>query len=235
MANPHDIIQVIRNVPYFASLDDSDLTEISRSMIRRKYAVGQVIFHMDDPGGLLYIILEGKVKVYRTNAEGNEAVLAILGIGEFFGELSLIDNEPRSATAEAIEDAQVYTLHRDDFLRFLKNNPAFSIQISSVLAQRIRSMNEQVSDVLFLDLPGRLARKLIQLAQNHGEEKEDGSIYIPISLTQSNLAEMTGATRVSVNKALKVFRDAGWVTVTNRKITINDMDALSNRIMISGG
>ena len=235
MANTHDIIQAIRNVPYFASLDDSDLTEISRSMIRRKYAVGQVIFHMDDPGGLLYIILDGKVKVYRTNAEGNEAVLAILGIGEFFGELSLIDNEPRSATAEAIEDAQVYTLHRDDFLRFLKNNPAFSIQISSVLAQRIRSMNEQVSDVLFLDLPGRLARKLIQLAQNHGEEQEDGSIYIPISLTQSNLAEMTGATRVSVNKALKVFRDAGWVTVANRKITINDMDALSNRIMISGG
>jgi len=230
----HDIIQALRNVPYFSSLDTADLTELSRSMIRRKYALSQVIFHMDDPGGLLYIILEGKVKVYRTNAEGNEAVLAILGIGEFFGELSLIDNEPRSATAEAIEDAQVYTLHRDDFLRFLKNNPAFSIQISSVLAQRIRSMNEQVSDVLFLDLPGRLARKLIQLAENHGEEREDG-IYIPISLTQSNLAEMTGATRVSVNKALKVFRDAGWVTVANRKITINDMDALSNRIMISGG
>lgn len=235
MTKPHNIIQAIRNVPYFASLDDSDLTEISRSMIRRKYAIDQVIFHMDDPGGLLYIILEGKVKVYRTNAEGNEAVLAILGIGEFFGELSLIDNEPRSATAEAIEAAQVYTLHRDDFLRFLKNNPAFSIQISSVLAQRIRSMNEQVSDVLFLDLPGRLARKLIQLAENHGETQPDGSIYIPISLTQSNLAEMTGATRVSVNKALKVFRDAGWVTVANRKITINDMDALSNRIMISGG
>lgn len=231
---PQSAINALKAVPFFAQLNNSELLELGRSLVRRRFNPGQVIFHLGDPGGLLYIVEQGKVKIYYPNSEGQEVVLAILGSNECFGDLALFDDSPRSATAETLEPTHVYTLHREEFMRYIRNNPEFAITLMGQLAKRIRQMNEQISDVFFLDLPGRLARKLLTLAEKHGEPNEKG-IFIPLTLTQTDLAEMTGATRVSVNKALRRFRNAGWVSVNARRFTIQDPEALQDLIHFSGG
>ena len=226
--------EALKKVPFFANLNKSDIAALSRKLVIRRFSPNQIIFHLGDPGGLLYIISIGKVKISHSTIDGQEAVLAILGSGDFFGELALLDDSPRSASAEAIEDTETLTLHRDEFLDFLDSNPAFARHVLNVLARRIRHLNNQISDIFFLDLPARLARTLLLLADQHGRSSSDG-VTIELSLTQTDLAEMTGATRVSINKAIGRFRRAGWVSVEGREVTIIDQPALENLIRISGG
>lgn len=225
---------VLKNVPFFAKLSSAEAQALSDRLIIRRFSSDQIIFHLGDPAGLLYIITKGKVKISHSSADGQEAVLAILGEGDFFGELALLDDSPRSATAEAIDLTETLTLHRDDFLSYLDNNPAFTRHVLQILAKRIRHLNKQISDIFFLDLPARLARTLLLLAEQHGKPTREG-IVIDLSLTQTDLAEMTGATRVSINKALGRFRRANWVLVEGRQLTILDSDALETLIQISGG
>ena len=224
----------LKNVPFFRRLSQNDVAALAKRLIMRRFGSGQIIFHLGDPAGLLYIITNGKIKISHASSDGQEAVLAILGKGDFFGELALLDDSPRSATAEAIEPTETLTLHRDDFLSFLDNNPLFARHVLHILAIRIRHLNNQISDIFFLDLPARLARTLLLLAEQHGKSVDKGTV-IELSLTQTDLAEMTGATRVSINKALGRFRRAHWVDVEGRKLTIVDPEALERLIQISGG
>jgi CRP/FNR family transcriptional regulator/CRP/FNR family cyclic AMP-dependent transcriptional regulator len=224
----------LKNVPFFARLSEAEIAALADRLIVRNFSPNQIIFHLGDPAGLLYIITGGKVKITYSSPEGQEAVLAILGRGDFFGELALLDDSPRSATAEAIEAAETLTLHRDEFLEYIDNNPAFARHVLNVLARRIRHLNNQISDIFFLDLPARLARTLLLLADQHGSPTDEGTV-IDLSLTQTDLAEMTGATRVSINKALGRFRRAEWVRVDGRQLTILDRRALEHLIQISGG
>ncbi len=226
--------RALQSVPFFANLDPEDAQQLSSRLIPRRFNAGQIIFHLGDPGGLLYIINEGKVKISHSTPDGQEALLAILGTGDFFGELALLDDAPRSATAEALEPTETLTLHRSEFMRFLESNPSIARHILTVLSRRIRHMNAQISDIFFLDLPGRLARTLLNLADQHGRQTGDG-IQIEISLTQTDLAEMTGATRVSVNKALGRFRRSQWVKVKGHRFTIINRGALEELIALSGG
>jgi CRP/FNR family transcriptional regulator/CRP/FNR family cyclic AMP-dependent transcriptional regulator len=224
----------LQSVPFFSNLPSEEVGELAERLVLRRFGVGQVIFHHGDPGGLLYIISDGKVKITHSTLDGQEALLAILGNGDFFGELALLDDSPRSATAEAIEPTDTLTLHRIDFRRFIGSNPDFAMHVLQSMARHIRRLNSQLSDIFFLDLPGRLARTLLRLAEEHGHRVDDG-ILIDLSLTQTDLAEMTGATRVSINKALGRFRKEGWVKTKGRRLTITDRDALDNLILISGG
>ena len=226
--------QALQLVPFFNNLQDDEAKNLSKRLVLRRFGPDQVIFHHGDPGGLLYIIVNGKVKITHTTLDGQEAMLAIFGAGDFFGELALLDDSPRSATAEALEETETLTLHREEFIRYIGDNPDFALHVLHTLAQHIRRLNNQISDIFFLDLPARLARQLLQLASQHGQQTDDG-IRIELSLTQTDLAEMTGATRVSINKALGRFRRAGWVRVSGRRFTILDEDELQNLIQISGG
>jgi CRP-like cAMP-binding protein len=226
--------EALQKVPFFARLNTVEATAIAGQLTARRFSSDQIIFHFGDPAGLLYIIIGGKVKISYSSVDGHEAVLAILGTGDFFGELALLDDSPRSASAQAIEPTETLTLHRDEFLGYLDSNPLFARHVLNVLARRIRHLNNQISDIFFLDLPARLARILLQLAEQHGRPTDDG-ITIDLSLTQTDLAEMTGATRVSINKALGRFRRAQWVGVEGRYVTILDQAALQNLIAISGG
>ena len=140
----------LKTVPFFANLSLSEANNLANRLVERRFNSGQIIFHMGDPAGLLYIITSGKVKIAYSSSDGQEAVLAILGAGDFFGELALLDDSPRSASAESLEATQTLTLHRDDFLSFIDNNPAFSRQVLNVLARRIRHLNDQISDIFFL-------------------------------------------------------------------------------------
>ncbi|MFT5196424.1 MAG: CRP/FNR family cyclic AMP-dependent transcriptional regulator [Cellvibrionaceae bacterium] len=224
----------LTSVPFFTNLTPAEVDELARLLIPRRFQAGSTVFHLGDPGGLLYIILSGKIKISHSNPEGQEALLAIMGQGDFFGELALLDESPRSATAEAIAPTETLTLHRDDFMRFIDDHPAFARHVLTSLARRVRHMNSQISDIFFLDLPGRLARTLLKLSEQHGRETANG-VQIEISLTQTDLAEMTGATRVSVNKALGRFRRQGWVGVKGRKFTIIDAASLEQLIELAGG
>jgi CRP-like cAMP-binding protein len=226
--------EALQKVPFFAGRSQSEMAVLARRLVLRRFGASQVIFHYGDPAGLLYIITSGKIKISHSSADGQEAVLAILGEGDFFGELALLDDSPRSATAETIEPTETLTLHRDEFLDYIDSNPAFSRHVLHILAKRIRHLNKQVSDIFFLDLPARLARTILLLSDQHGEPVADG-VLITISLTQTDLAEMTGATRVSINKALGRFRRAGWVRVEGRHLTVIDRPALEHLIQVSGG
>lgn len=235
MANDlNQATQALQLVPFFQSLTPEEADNLSKRLVLRRFSSGQIIFHHGDPGGLLYILSKGKVKITHSTPDGQEAMLAIVGSGDFFGELALLDDSPRSATAEALEPTETLTLHREDFMRFIQDNPDFSLHVLQTMARRIRRLNNQVSDIFFLDLPARLARQLLELADEHGKVSGDG-IQITISLTQTDLAEMTGATRVSINKALGRFRRAGWVKVSGRRFTIINRDELQNLIQLSGG
>ena len=224
----------LKNVPFFAKLNKTELATVSRALVKRRFNIGEIVFHYGDPAGLLYIISKGKVKITHSNPHGQEALLMILGKNDFFGELALLDESPRSATIEAIEYTETWTLHRNDFIGYLNNNPEFMLHVLHTMAQNIRRMNMKLGDVFFLDLPARLARMLLTLARQHGHETPDG-ILIDLNLTQTDLAEMTGATRVSINKALGRFRDAGWVSVKSRRFTLLDRKALFEIIRIAGG
>jgi CRP-like cAMP-binding protein len=226
--------ETLKVVPFFSNLNQNEAIDLANRLVERRFNSGQVIFHMGDPAGLLYIITNGKVKIAYASNDGQEAVLAILGAGDFFGELALLDDSPRSASAESLELTQTLTLHRDEFLGFIDSNPAFARQVLNVLARRIRHLNDQISDIFFLDLPARLARTILHLADQHGKQTQEG-VVIEISLTQTDLAEMTGATRVSINKALGRFRRSGWVKVEGRTVTVLDSKALERLIQRSGG
>ncbi len=226
--------KALQTVPFFANLSQSEAENLAERLVVRHFSPGQVIFHHGDPGGLLYIIIKGKVKIAHSTPEGMEALLAILGEDDFFGELALLDDSPRSATAEAIQPTETLTLHRDEFMRYISHNPDFSLHVLKSLGRNIRRLNSQLSDVFFLDLPARLARTLLNLAEQHGRVTVDG-IVIDISLTQTDLAEMTGATRVSINKAIGRFRREQWVITKGRKFTLINPEALQHLIQISGG
>jgi CRP/FNR family transcriptional regulator, cyclic AMP receptor protein len=235
LSQPQELAaDALRQVPFFANLPAVDINNLAKQLIVRRFSADQVIFHLGDPGGLLYIITDGKVKISRGMAEGQEAILAILGVGDFFGELALLDDSPRSATAKALRPTTTLTLHREQFTDFLNQNPDFAHHVLQTLARRIRHLNEQISDIFFLDVPARLARMLLQLADKHGRPVEDG-IRIEFSLTQTDLAEMTGATRVSINRAVGRFRREKWIRVHNRTFFILNQQALQNLIEMSGG
>ncbi|MFO7662065.1 MAG: Crp/Fnr family transcriptional regulator, partial [Chloroflexota bacterium] len=129
--------------------------------------------------------------------------------------------------------AETWTLHRDEFLDYLTEEPEFALHVLKTLARHIRRLNMQLADIFFLDLPGRLARVLLNLAEQHGRKMQDG-MMIDLSLTQTDLAEMTGATRVSINKALGRFRRSGWIRVNGRRVTIVNREALEDLIEVSG-
>jgi CRP/FNR family transcriptional regulator/CRP/FNR family cyclic AMP-dependent transcriptional regulator len=225
---------ILKQVPFFSQLETEEANALAQKLVPRRFGESQVIFHHGDPGGLLYIITAGKVKISYTMPDGQEALLAILGAGDFFGELALLDDAPRSATAEAMDRTETLTLHRDDFIGYIGENPAFAYHVMRTLAKRIRHLNDQIGDVFFLDLNGRLARTLLKLADDHGRPVAEGTL-IDITLTQTELAEMTGATRVSINKTLGRFRRAKWVKLRGRQIILLDRQALRNLIQLAGG
>lgn len=231
---PTPAIDALMQVPFFTTLGKEEAQALAQRLVVRRFGVDQIIFHHGDPGGLLYIITSGKVKISHSLPDGQEALLAILGIGDFFGELALLDDAPRSATAEAMETTETLTLHRDDFIDHIGRNPDFAYHVLRTLTKRIRHLNDQISDVFFLDLNGRLARTLLNLAANHGKEVAEGTL-IDIALTQTDLAEMTGATRVSINKTLGRFRRARWVAVRGKRILLLDSPALKKLIHLAGG
>ncbi|QBD78629.1 Crp/Fnr family transcriptional regulator [Ktedonosporobacter rubrisoli] len=218
-----------KQVYIFASLSDEDIRAFMGVARRRTFRAGEVIFHRDDPGQVLYVIKEGKVKICLISPDGQEISLVVFGKGEYFGELALLDGLPRSADAIALEKVECYTLQRSDFHNAIMKNPKIAIQVLEVLSKRLRSTDQQVEDLIFLDVYGRVAKKLLELAETHGVQVEGGTL-IDVRLTQQELASMVGASRESVNKVLGYFTDKQFISTDKHRITLHRLSDLKRRI-----
>ena len=219
---------VLRQAPLFSALDDEAATALRASMGETKLRRGEVLFREGDSGDKLYIVTEGKVKLGRTSVDGRENLLAILGPGQMFGELSLFDPGPRSATVTAVTDTVFASLSHADLLRWLEGRPVVARGLLAQIAGRLRKANDVNADLVFSDVPGRVAKALLDLADRFGRTADDG-VHVHHDLTQEELAQLVGASRETVNKALADFASRGWMRVDSRAVTILDADRLARR------
>lgn len=178
---------------------------------------------------MLYLVTSGSVKITLPSEMGRETVLAVLSQGDFFGEMSLFDEKPRSATAVALESTQTLTLHREDFLAFIKEHPQVALSLLAILSTRLRHTDGVVEDVVFRNVASRTAKKLLELAEDHGRESEEG-IEIQMRLTQQELSNMIGASRESVNRELRLLKAQGLIRMKGQRIRILHPEELSKRI-----
>ncbi|MFT4010273.1 MAG: Crp/Fnr family transcriptional regulator [Nocardioidaceae bacterium] len=219
---------VLRQAPLFQALDDEAATALRGSMSTTKLRRGDVLFHEGDTGDKLYIVTDGKVKLGRTSTDGRENLLAILGPGQMFGELSLFDPGPRSATVTAVTDTAFLSLSHEDLLKWLEGRPVVANGLLAQLAGRLRKANDVVADLVFSDVPGRVAKALLDLAGRFGRTADDG-VHVHHDLTQEELAQLVGASRETVNKALADFVSRGWLRLEPRSVVILDVERLSRR------
>lgn len=219
---------VVRRAPLFAALDQDAADTIIGQMARTHLERGDVLFREGERGDRLYVIGEGKIKLGRSSADGRENLLAILGPGEMFGELSLFDPKPRTATATAVAETQVLGLTNDQLKEFLATRPGAATTLLAALARRLRRTNESLADLVFTDVPGRVAKALLDLAARFGRPVEEG-ILVSHDLTQEELAQLVGASRETVNKALADFATRGWLKLEARAVVLLDVDRLRRR------
>jgi CRP/FNR family transcriptional regulator/CRP/FNR family cyclic AMP-dependent transcriptional regulator len=220
---------LLQSVPFLSNLPAEDLAFLASGVRRRSFRRNEVVFHRDDPGTMLYVIRSGRVKISLQNEEGSEVTLALLGPGDFFGEMALLDDMPRSATATAQESTEVVTLGRDQFLSAVAQHPQIAAQVMAALSARLRNADQMIEDIVTRDISARLARKLVEIAEQHGTPVSDG-IEVQAHLTQQDLASMVGATRESVNKVLRAYIVKGWVTSDGHRMVINNLDELRRRV-----
>ncbi|UDY23750.1 Crp/Fnr family transcriptional regulator [Nocardioides sp. Kera G14] len=219
---------VLRQAPLFSALDDEAATALLSSLAETKLRRGEVLFHEGDSGDKLYVVVDGKVKLGRTSSDGRENLLAILGPGQMFGELSLFDPGPRSATVTAVTDSTFASLSHEDLLSWLEGRPKIASSLLGQLAGRLRKANDVVADLVFSDVPGRVAKALLDLAERFGRTADDG-VHVHHDLTQEELAQLVGASRETVNKALADFVSRGWLRLEPRSVVILDVDRMTRR------
>jgi CRP-like cAMP-binding protein len=220
---------VLAQVPLFAFLPADDLDTLVRCLRQRDYKKGETVFLLGDPGASLCIIESGRIKLGFTSPEGREIIFDLLGKGDFFGELAVLDGEPRSADAVAVEPSRIQHLQRDDFVQFLLDRPAVAVQLNAVLSRRLRRDAQLLQDATFLDVPARLARTILRLLE--GESVENGNVPMTTPrLTQSDLAGMVGTTRETINKWLIFYEGQGFIRWEKGRLTVLSPEALRKRI-----
>ncbi|WP_377640151.1 Crp/Fnr family transcriptional regulator [Oryzobacter terrae] len=219
---------VVRRAPLFATIDDPTAESLIATMSPQRLERGDILFHEGDQGDRLYVIGEGKIKLGRTSTDGRENLLAILGPGEMFGELSLFDPGPRTATATAVAETQVVSMGHEQLKDFLAQRPGVATTLLAALARRLRRTNESLADLVFTDVPGRVAKALLDLAARFGRPVEEG-VLVSHDLTQEELAQLVGASRETVNKALADFASRGWLRLEARAVLLLDVERLKRR------
>lgn len=219
---------VVLQAPLFANLDETEAAALLASMAEVSLARGAALFHEGDRGDRLYVITSGKIKLGHSASDGRENLLAVLGPGEMLGELSLFDPGPRTATATAVSDATLKELPHTQLLPWLEAHPTVAMPLLGALAHRLRRTNEALADLVFSDVPGRVAKALLDLSTRFGQEVDDG-IRVAHDLTQEELAQLVGASRETVNKALADFTTRRWVRRDGRAIVLLDLDRLTRR------
>jgi CRP/FNR family cyclic AMP-dependent transcriptional regulator len=211
--------ELLRTVPLFSELNDQALASLERLTARRKYPKDTVVFFENEEGDSLFMILDGRIKVTILGDDGREIILTMLGAGDLFGEMALLDNEPRSATAIAVEESELLLLHRNDFQTAIVDNPAISSALVKVLSARLRRANHQISTLALLDVYGRVARVIMDMAREEGRRLKDGRIAFRRA-THQEIANRIGTTRETVTRMLKDLERQGLVKIEGREIVL---------------
>ena len=224
---------LLSSVSIFSSLDEKELDLLLRATTTKHLEPKETLFRKGDPGSQLYGILSGSLKVMATGADGKDVMFTIMGPGEVIGEISLLDGGQRSASAVAVEPTELLTLHRRELLPFLETHPRAVIGLAGVLAARVRRLSERTEDRQSMPLPGRLAKRLIALSEQHGRHPIVGG-SVEIRLSQQDLAALVGTSRESVNKQLRAWEDQGIVEIGRSRVVLKRIEALESVIAMSG-
>lgn len=210
----------LQNVPLFSQLTPVDLQRVEEVARERAYPKNSVILFEDDPGDSLFVVKQGQVKVVLIGEDGREVILSVLGEGQFFGEMALLDDEPRSAHVIAMEDSTLVVLRREDFQGILLQSPALALALLRELTRRLRRADEKVGSLVLLDVNGRVARLLLDMAE------EEGGDRISRRLTHHTIAQMIGSSRETVSRTMRELTDKGFIDVTRKDILLRDRAGL---------
>lgn len=207
---------LLGNVPMFSGLQEEELNAMSRVAVAKNFPKHAIILREGDKTDALYIIVSGKVKVMLSTGGGKEVILAILGKSEFFGEMALLDEQPRSADVVVMEPTQLLVISKTDFINCIAHNPQMSFKIMQGLIQRLRRADRKIQSLALMDVYGRVARTLLELAK-----PEDGRLVVGEKLSQQDIADMIGASREMVSRILKDLSVSGHIRFEARKIILN--------------
>ena len=221
---------ILHRIPLFMSLHTRELERIASKLVEYRCPRDGVILMEADTGSSLFIITSGRVKITRTSGAGGEVILAILRSGDFFGEISLLDGQPRTANVTAISDTEMLVLRREDFLELLDHHPNIAVGIMKVLASRLRRSDTQIKSLSLLDAKGRVASTFLQLAET-AEAAGPRSVEIKELPTQQDLANMAGTSRETISRSLREFVDDGYVFRDHHYLLIRDQQKFSDHYL----
>ncbi len=208
---------MLKNIPLFLGLDEGELVLMENLAVEKVVPRGTIILNEGDMGDSLFAIASGRVKVFIGDEDGREIILKILSAGDFFGEMSLIDREPRSASVAAIENTTLKVLSYQAFHDCLSRSPDIATAVMTALAKRLRDADRKISNLALMDVYGRVASTLLELAIS-----SDGKLVVGEKLSQQEIANMVGASREMVNRILKDLSDRGYISIESKQITIHD-------------
>ena len=220
--------EVLRKAGLFQGVAPEDVEALGNQFEVIEAPRGTTLFQEGEPGDSLYIVLEGKVKLGRRSSDGRENLVAVMGPADQFGEMSLFDPGPRTATAVVVTDARLARLPKQALQTWVQERPQIAIQLLHVIARRLRRTNTMLADLIFVDVPGRVAKQLLLLAQKFGSV-DSGQLRVTHDLTQEELAQLVGASRETVNKALADFASRGWLRLEGKSVVILDRERLARR------
>ncbi|MFQ6132984.1 MAG: Crp/Fnr family transcriptional regulator [Armatimonadota bacterium] len=220
----------LSEVALFGELTDADRQGLVEDLTESAFEDGEVIVHEDDPAAKFFLIKSGKVKISLRGPEGREVTLSYLGAGDFFGEMGILDGEPRSATATAAEHTVALVGARDDFLRKLEEHPSIALNLLVTMSKRLRQADERIEDLSFLDVQGRVARLLLDLADQGGAETEVG-VLVDLPYTRQELANMVSTSRETLTRVLKAFERLGFIKLGRRKVMITNLPRLERKTL----
>ena len=215
----------LERVAIFSQLEPSELQTLTKMVRRQIFQKGEVVFHENDPGDRVHFVVEGMVRISVSSPDGIEHDIAILTPGDCFGEMSVLDGELRSATAVTMEPTATLTLARDDFLAYLHENTQFAIQIIAFLVGRLRATNGLVGDIVFLDLPSRVAKKMLEVAHKY-DDRRTPSGHLTVPMGQEEISRLVGCSRETVAKVVQKWRKTGLLTTSRRRIEIANLEEL---------
>jgi CRP-like cAMP-binding protein len=211
--------ELLRTVPIFSELSEPDIASLGRLTSRRTCPKDTVVFFENEEGDSFFIIVDGRIKVTILGDDGREVILSVLSRGDFFGEMALLDNEPRSATAIAVEDTELLSLHRNDFQSVLTDNRSIMSALIKILTARLRRANHQISTLALLDVYGRVARVIVDTARDEGKRLKDGRIAFRRA-THQEIANRIGTTRETVTRMLKDLERQGLIHIDGKEVVV---------------
>ena len=220
--------EILARAEMFQGVEPSAVSALTKQLQPVDFSRGHTAFAEGEPGDRLYIVISGKVKIGRRSPDGRENLLTIMGPSDMFGELSIFDPGPRTSSATTITGVRAVSMDRDALRAWIADRPEIAEKLLRVLARRLRRTNNNLADLIFTDVPGRVAKQLLQLAQRFGTQEGD-ALRVTHDLTQEEIAQLVGASRETVNKALADFAHRGWIRLEGKSVLISDSERFARR------